>query len=87
MPGEAVFARIAEGGRESGVKLTRPQGPDFRELPRGATLLRQAARWLRESRGVQRVAVYDGETGFYRRLPVAELAEPGAADRGLGSGS
>jgi hypothetical protein len=34
MPGEAVFSRITEGGRESGVKLTRPQGPAFRQLPR-----------------------------------------------------
>ena len=67
MPGEAVFARITEGGRESGVQVAnRPQGPAFRELPRGVPPLCRAVQWLRESRWVQRIAVYDGESGFYR---------------------
>jgi hypothetical protein len=77
VPGEAVFAKITVDGRESGVKLGRPQGPDFRELPRTAPLLWQAVRHLRDQRGVQWVAVYDAEVGFYRRLDVAELAGAG----------
>lgn len=73
MPGEAVFKKIVANGISEQVRITAIVGSGAVALPIGDPLLASALAYLNESRKVERVAVYDAQSGFYTRLRTNEI--------------
>lgn len=75
MPGEAQLSKLIENGRSLAVKLGKAFADNEVELPRTNPLLIQALEFLRDTRAVSRLAVYDGPRGFYARVLVSEIVD------------
>ena len=73
MPGEALFSKIITNGEEQKVKLGEAYGSGAVQVPTNDKLLSQACQFLGNQRAVEKVAIYDGPSGFYKRVPIDAL--------------
>jgi hypothetical protein len=72
-PNEALFSKIITDGRRQSVKLGQSFGSSVVQLKEGDGLVLQAIDYLVKNRAVKVIAVYDGPSGFYKRVPPGEL--------------
>ncbi|WP_284620778.1 hypothetical protein [Aquabacterium humicola] len=70
-PTEAVLLKAIVEGKEQRVKLGEAFSNNVLVFDREDPLIEQALKFLAAERAVEQVAVYDGPSGFYKRVPVA----------------
>jgi len=72
-PAYATFSKMVTGLLSQTVKLGEAFGSSAIQFPYGDALVADALRYLSEQRDVRFIAVYDGPSGGFKRLPVADL--------------
>lgn len=72
-PTYATFSKIVTATQSQSVKLGTAFGSSAIQFPSGDALVADALRYLSEQRDVRFIAIYDGPSGGFKQVPVADL--------------
>ena len=72
-PAYATFSKVVTATQSQSVKLGTAFGSSAIQFPSGDALVADALRYLSEQRDIRFIAIYDGPSGGFKRVPVAEL--------------